>query len=249
MTKQPRVNGRISVVIPAFAQEKTIRDDLVRIQARIEQISDDFEIIVVVDGVVDRTAELARGVAGPHTRIEILPENRGKGYAVRRGVNLTRGDVVGFIDAGGDIDPAAIETTARLVDEDLADIAVGSKRHPESDVKYPIRRRIFSWGYQILCRALFGLDVRDTQVGIKFMSRAAADAVFPQVHTDGFAFDIELLALAHRRGFVRLEECPVRVDLAFPSAIGAGSVFQMLFDTLRIYVRMRLFRQYGPSRV
>ena len=49
------------------------------------------------------------------------------------------------------------------------------------------------------------------------MSRAAADAVFPHVHTDGFAFDIELLALAHRRGFVRLEECPVRVDLAFPS--------------------------------
>ncbi len=238
------VSKRLSVVIPAFAQEGAIRSDLERIQTTIEAISNDYQILVVVDGVVDKTAEVARAVAGPHTGVEIIQKNRGKGFAVRRGVSMTDGGVVGFIDAGGDIDPSAIETTASLVGDGVADIAIGSKRHPLSEVEYPLRRRIFSRGYQWLCRLLFGLSVRDTQVGIKFMSRAVADCVIPRLETDGFSFDVELLALAHRRGFVRLRECPVKIDLAFPSTIGGGTVIRMLLDTLRIFFRLRISRAY-----
>ena len=127
------VSKRLSVVIPAFAQEGAIRSDLERIQTTIEAISNDYQILVVVDGVVDKTAEIARAVAGPHTGVEIIQKNRGKGFAVRRGVSMTDGGVVGFIDAGGDIDPSAIETTASLVGDGVADIAIGSKRHPLSD--------------------------------------------------------------------------------------------------------------------
>ncbi len=232
------------MVIPAFAQEGSIGPDLERIQATIERISHDYQIVVVVDGVVDKTAEIARAVAGPHTGVEIIEKNRGKGFAVRRGVSMTDGSVVGFIDAGGDIDLSAIETTASLVGDGLADIAIGSKRHSLSEVKYPLGRRIFSRGYQWLCRLLFGLSVRDTQVGIKFMSRAVADCVMPCLETDGFSFDVELLALAHRQGFVRLRECPVKIDLAFPSTIGGGTVVRMLLDTLRIFFRMRIRRSY-----
>lgn len=242
--ERSKIKKRLSIVVPAFAQEGSIGKDLLQIQKKIEEISDDFEIVVVVDGAVDRTAERAQSVAGPNTLIEIIPENRGKGYAVRRGISISDGTVVGFIDAGGDIDPTAIETTAQVVDGGLADIAIGSKRHPKSDVRYPLVRRIFSRGYQFLCRALFGLDVRDTQVGIKFMTRATVDGVFPHLVTDGFSFDIEFLALAHRRGFVDVIECPVRVDLAFPSTIGAGSAFRMLRDTLRIFFKMRIRRSY-----
>ncbi|MCY3800394.1 MAG: glycosyltransferase [Chloroflexi bacterium] len=243
MTDQ-RVSKRLSVVIPAFAQEGSIGPDLERIQKTIRSISRDYQIVVVVDGVVDRTAEIARAVAGPRTSVEVIEKNRGKGFAVRRGVSMTDGRVVGFIDAGGDIDPSAIQTTASLIGDGTADIAIGSKRHPLSEVKYPLGRRISSRGYQWLCRLLFGLSVRDTQVGIKFMSRAVADSVMPSLETDGFSFDVEMLALAHRRGFVRLRECPVKIDLAFPSTINSGTVVRMLLDTLRIFFRMRVMRRY-----
>ena len=76
------------------------------------------------------------------------------------------------------------------------------------------------------------------------MSRAVADCVMPSLETDGFSFDVEMLALAHRRGFVRLRECPVKIDLAFPSTINGGTVVRMLLDTLRIFFRMRIMRCY-----
>ena len=242
--RKKRLRGKLSVVIPAFAQETAIGADLVRVQEKIEEISDEYEILVVVDGDVDKTAERARAVAGPRTRIDVIHENRGKGYAVRHGVAQTDGSIVGFIDAGGDIDAAGIETAAALVDSGVADLAVGSKRHPRSHVEYPLARRVYSRGYQLLCRILFNLNVRDTQVGIKFMTREVADRVFPALRTDGFAFDIELLALAQRRGFTRIEECPVAVDLRFPSTIGTGTVFDMLWDALRVFYRMRIIKSY-----
>ena len=242
--RKNKLRGRLSVVIPAFAQEKTIGADLVRVQETIDEISDDYEILVVVDGEVDKTPERARAVAGPRTRIEVIRENRGKGYAVRYGVAQSDGSIVGFIDAGEDIDPAGIETAARLVDSGAADLAVGSKRHPRSQVKYPLGRQVYSRGYQLLCRILFNLNVRDTQVGIKFMTREVADRVIPYLRTDGFAFDVELLALAQRRGFRRIEECPITIDLRFPSSIRAGTVFDMLWDTLRVFYRMRVIEVY-----
>lgn len=122
-----KIKRMLSVVVPAFAQEGSIGQDMLRIQTKIEEISNDIEIVLVNDGAVDRTAERAQSVAGPNTRIEIIPENRGKGYAVRRGISMTRGDIVGFIDAGGDIDPVTIETAAKLVDRGIADIAIASK--------------------------------------------------------------------------------------------------------------------------
>lgn len=239
-----RVRGTLSVVIPAYAQERWIGNDLERIQSRLEEISADHEIVVVVDGVVDRTEELARAVAGPSTRVEVLEENRGKGFAVRHGILGTRGQIVGFIDAGGDIDPTAIATAARTVDRGLADIAVGSKRHPLSSGSYPFIRRVYSWGYQLLIAVLFSLKVRDTQVGIKFMTRDVVDKIFPDLCTDGFSFDVELLALARRRGFVRVEECPVTIVAGFPSTINTRTAWEMLIDTLRTFVRMRIKKSY-----
>lgn len=230
--------------MPAFRQELTIGEDLARLREAVSKVAEAFEIIIVVDGAVDRTAELAQHAAGPETRIEILPKNRGKGFAIRHGLGKASGAVVGFIDAGMDIDPSAIGVAARLVAEGQADVVVGSKRHPQSVVNYPLRRRIYSWGYQLLCRTLFGLHVRDTQVGMKIMSGRVAADVIPSLQVDGFSFDIEMLALAHRRGFRRIEECPVKLSLEFASSVRTSTAVRMLMDTLRVFFRMRIQRMY-----
>ena len=73
---------------------------------------------------------------------------------------------------------------------------IGSKRHPDSDVAYPTHRRVYSWLYQQLVHAMFKLNVRDTQVGVKLFRREALDAVLPVVLVKRYAFDLEVLAVA-----------------------------------------------------
>jgi len=243
-----KISGGLSVVVPAFAQEGTIQQDLRRLSHSLREIADEYQILLVVDGDVDRTAELAGAVSEDSLQVIVLPENRGKGYALRRGFSSAAGRVVGFIDAGMDIDPAGIATAARLVASETADIAIGSKRHPESEVGYPLLRRIYSWGYQMLCHLLFGLEARDTQVGLKFMSAEVVEVVVPDLVVDGFPCDIELLALAHRRGFRRVVECPVTLSLEFPSSVNAFTVVRMLFDTLKVFYRMRIRKLYDAPR-
>ena len=89
------------------------------------------------------------------------------------------------------------------------DIVLGSKRHHDSEVEYPIVRRLYSWGFQQLVRLLFDLDVRDTQTGIKVLRREVLEAVLPQMVEQRFAFDLELLVVARRLGFDRFAELPV----------------------------------------
>ena len=95
------------------------------------------------------------------------------------------------------------------------DFAIGSKRHPDSDVHYPRSRRIASWLYQQLVRVLFRLDVRDTQVGLKVFRREVAEQVLPLLLVKRFAFDLELLAVSRALGFGRIRELPIRLDYRF----------------------------------
>lgn len=240
----------LSIVVPAFAQERSIRQDLKRLSAVAAQIAADHEIILVIDGVVDKTEERARELGDSRVKVEVLARNGGKGLAVRHGLGLCRGEVVGFIDAGMDIDEAAVPMAVQLLASADAHLAVGSKRHSDSHVRYPLQRRVYSWGYQLLCRLLFDVNVTDTQVGVKFMRADVAAAVVPDLTVDGFAFDIELLALAHRRGLDRIVESPVTILPAPTSSIGAGTVVQMLRDTMKVFFQMRVRRVYdGPKTV
>ena len=95
------------------------------------------------------------------------------------------------------------------------DFAIGSKRHPDSEVHYPPVRVVASWLFQQLVRLLFRLDVRDTQVGLKVFNRAVAEQVVPLLLVKRYAFDIELLAVARAFGFGRVKELPVRLDYRF----------------------------------
>ena len=241
----------LTVVMPAYRQAKTIAEDLSRVIGVLASANLDFEIIVVVDGYLDETREIAVAIADNEPRVRVLgyQANRGKGHAVRHGFESARGDLVAFLDAGMDIDPKALIRAVVAQRTARADVVIGSKRHPMSVVSYPTIRRIYSGGYQLLARVLFGFDVHDTQVGMKLFRREVIEAVAPRLLVKRFAFDVELLAVAHLLGYRRFVEVPVTiVHDRFSSSVQLVTIFEMLFDTLAVWYRATIRRHYTRSK-
>lgn len=247
-------NGFISIIIPAFKQEKTIRKDILHIKNVMEQIGCKYELIVVVDGFVDKTFQNAKKVESSKILIIGYENNHGKGHAVRYGMMHAKGDIVAFIDSGRDINPKGISMLLEHLKWYNADIIVGSKLHPVSKVNYPFERWILSWGYRTIVRILFGLSIRDTQVGIKFYKRKVLDDVLPRLLVENYAFDIEILAVAYHLGYKRIYEAPIELDFQSISSIASfvsvsfwRTILYMLKDTLAIFFRLKIQRFYDDT--
>lgn len=243
----------ISVIVPAFRQEQTITQDLRRIKAVLDELRYPTELICVVDGYSDGTFAKASKFAKNYPNVKIIgyKNNRGKGYAVRFGMAESEGDIVGFIDAGMDINPNGLSMLLEHFEWYNADIIVGSKRHPVSKVDYPWQRRILSIGYQLLVWLLFGLKVRDTQVGMKFFKKEVLKKVLPRLLVKAYAFDVEILAVANYLGFKRIYEAPIDIKLGFGGTSTITSqkflrmVLAMLFDTLAVFYRLKILGYYS----
>lgn len=245
-------NILLSVILPAYKQEKTIQQDIARIAKTLSQLRFDYELIVVVDGKIDKTFEQASIMAGKKIKVTGYDTNHGKGYAVRYGIAKSKGDIIGFIDGGGDLNEKWLSMMLEHFRWYNADIIVGSKRHPVSIVSYPLGRKILSWGYQQIIRIFFGLNIRDSQVGMKLYRREVIEKVLPRLIVKRFAFDIEILAVANKLGFNRIYEAPVEIDFTdVTSSITSKSfwkvVLAMLIDTLAIFYRLHILHYYDDN--
>jgi glycosyltransferase involved in cell wall biosynthesis len=242
----------LSVLIPVYngGPEIVSNVETIRAAAGAGLAPEDIEILVVSDGSIDGTTErLLAARSDVDMRVIHYERNLGKGYAVKLGALAAHGDWVALVDADLDLDPSAVPAYLETARREELDLAIGSKRHPDSIVDYPRSRRVMSWGYQRLNRLLFGLDVRDTQVGLKVFRRAVAEEVFPLLIVKRFAIDLELLAVAHALGFSRVRELPVRLGYRFTgSGVGSRAVARALLDTAAIFYRLRILRTYQRKR-
>ena len=194
----------LSVVIPAYNEEKRLRPTLEKVLAFLEQRladhGDAFEILVVDDGSTDDTAAEAMTFADRGVRVLSLDRNQGKGAALRRGVLETRGETVLISDA--DLS-TPIEDVAKLEAHlDEAAVVLGSRAVADSDVAVhqPIYREIMGKAFNLMIRLLGVGGIHDTQCGFKLMRGDAARQIFERMVTPGFAFDVELVWLARRMG-------------------------------------------------
>lgn len=235
---------RLSVVIPIYHGGATLAAEIDALEAVLRACQPDYEVIVVVDG--DPTDALPAAAALTSDRVTVLTyePNRGKGFAVMTGMLHASGDLIGFIDAGGDIDPEGWRRLLALQEGHHADAVVGSKRHPDSHVEYPPLRRLYSLGFQALTYALFRLGLRDSQTGIKLFTADLVHRVAPMLTVKRFAFDVELLAVARHLGYRRIVEAPVSIRHNFRSTINGRAVLQMFWDTAAIAYRLYLLRYY-----
>ncbi len=235
----------LSLVVPYFNPGAPFRSHVAAIIAELESTGIDFEVLAVSDGSTDGSEEAIDSMAPKRLRRIGLSHHQGKGQALRVGMREARGRYLGFIDADGDLPASLIGPFVDAIRRGSVDIVVGSKRHPDSVVHYPLTRRFYSWSYQQLTRLAFGLQVADTQTGLKVLSRPVIDEVLPLMVEKRFAFDLELLVLASRLGYSRIEELPVRVDQRFGSTVSFRAVLRILWDTCAIWWRLNVSHRYG----
>ena len=124
----------LSLIIPVYKQEKTIVKDITQIKQVLDSIRYDHEIIVVFDGASDQSYEKVRDAKIGKVKTIFYQKNQGKSYAIQLGMKKAVGDYVMFIDSGMEIDPNSISMLLEHMEWYNADIIVGSKRHPASQV-------------------------------------------------------------------------------------------------------------------
>ena len=238
----------LSIVVPAYNEGEHIYDNLMTIDKALKAFCSDYEIIAVNDGSKDNTgAEIKRASQdNPNIRDLGYDVNRGKGGAVTHGAVNSRGDIVGFIDADLDLSPYLIRGYYEEMNKTGADIVIGSKMHKDSKLEYPFMRKFVSFGYFVMLKILFGLKCHDTQTGLKLYKGSLIREIAPLRRINGYAFDIELLALGNKRK-ARLIEMPVELNYSRSESFGRikfKDVWKMFTDTWKIWWNLRVRNNY-----
>ncbi len=240
-------NHLLSLIVPVYHQENIIIDNLKQLTKALSKTRYKWELIVVLDGLVDNSFEKIKKSQFRNTRCFAYQKNRGKFYAIRFGMSKAKGNYVMFIDAGMEIDPNGISMLLEHMEWYEADIIVGSKRHLASKVNYTLQRKIYSFGYYFLVKLLFGLKVSDTQAGIKVIKKKVLSKVLPRMVEKQFAGDLELLVIAKELGFNKIYDAPIRLNYCFSknsSAVKLKSILNIFKDTLAIYYRLHFLKYY-----
>ena len=237
----------LTVVVPYFNPGDRVRETVEELVRTLSATGTSFEVIAVSDGSTDGSERALAGLSSDLVRTVRLQHNCGKGEALRVGFAMGQGRFLGFIDGDGDLPAEQVATLAgitRAAGHPAPDVVLGSKRHPTSQVVSPPLRRFYSWVWQQLVLALFGLHVSDTQTGLKLVRRDVLAEVLPRMLEKRFAFDLELLVVASRLGYRRYVEVPVHIRQRFGSTVSPRAIAGMLLDLFAIFYRVRFSRSY-----
>jgi dolichyl-phosphate beta-glucosyltransferase len=227
----------ISIVIPAYNEEKRIGKTLKKVYEYFKEKKIEFEIIVVDDGSNDKTVEIVEKFSFDKKEIRILKheKNMGKGAAVKTGILNAKGELILFTDA--DLS-TPIEEFKKLKKEieNGYDIAIGSRGLKDSKIviPQPFYRRIIGKIFPFLVRLIVINDFKDTQCGFKLFKKEAGKKIFSQLKTDGFAFDVEVLARGKKENFKIAEVPVVWINSPYSSVKIFKDSFKMFISLLKI---------------
>ena len=223
----------LSVVIPSYNEATRLERSLPVALDYLQDRGLSFEVLVVDDGSQDDTSAVAASFADRGTQVHRLDRNAGKGAASRHGVGLTRGRRVLLSDADFS---TPIEDLAKLEPHlDSADLVLGSRAVEDSNVtrRQPLYRSLMGKIFNKIIRVLAVRTIHDTQCGFKLLDGEVARSLFADILTTGFAFDVELVWLAQRRG-LRVKEVGVRWEDSTSSRVSPlRDPPRMLWDVVR----------------
>lgn len=226
----------ISIVVPAYNEAFRLPALLSSLQQHCDAAT--TQIIVVDDGSTDATVEVAEqaGEWAPHLQVISHSTNQGKGAAVRTGVRAAAAPVVGFVDADNATDLAALAPMVDALDANVA--AVFGSRHADgsSVTGSPKLRGMMGRVFNHIVKLSAGTAIRDTQCGAKLFQGPVARLAFALVHTNGFAFDVEVLRLLLTMGF-DVHEFPVKWHYVHGTKIKLATPFRMLVDIAKVRAR------------
>jgi dolichyl-phosphate beta-glucosyltransferase len=231
-------NCHLSIIIPAYNEEKRISASLDKIYAYFEPRGKQYEVILVDDGSTDKTVNISQTstlAASGKLKIISNERNRGKGFSVRRGILSSRGEFVLFTDADLSTPITEIEKLMKKIDG-VADIAIASRSVKDSNlvISQPWYRQTMGRVFNLFVKALLFADYNDTQCGFKLFKGDIAREIAEKMKIEGFCFDVEMLYLAKKTG-LRINETGVTWENSIESKVTIlNSSFSMFTDLLRI---------------
>ena len=242
MSRRSPVFDSLSIVIPAYNEADRLPASLERVLAWMDEADVAGEVIVVDDGSTDATVALAEAFTARDPRVSVIrqPGNRGKGAAVRRGVEVSREAWVLFTDADLSTPIEDAQRLAEVADTGV-EVVIGSRDVQGSDIErhQPWYREAMGRTFNRIVQTLAVPGVKDTQCGFKLLSREAARRCFGHMTIERFAFDVEVLFLARRFGY-QVVEVGVRWRNDDRSTVDPlRDSTRMFVDVLRIRLRHR----------
>jgi glycosyltransferase involved in cell wall biosynthesis len=231
----------ISIIIPAYNEEKRLPTTLEQIVAYLRRTEWNFsEILVVDDGSSDATAKVAENFAETHPNLKVLrnPGNRGKGYSVRHGMLESQGAWALFSDADLSAPIEELDKLCEAMERERATVAIGSRALNRKliGVHQSAFREYGGRVFNLVLRLITGLRFWDTQCGFKLFDGAAAHEIFRRQRADGFGFDAEVLFIARHLGY-KIVEVPVRWNHV------EGTKMRLFSDTLRMVTDLIVIRR------
>lgn len=225
----------LSVVIPAYNEEKRLPKTLEAIDKYLSKQNYSYEIIVVNDGSKDGTAEIVRGSSIRNLRLIDNQVNHGKGHVVRQGMLEAQGQYRLFTDADNSTSIDQVEKMWPYFKEGY-NIVIGSRDIKGAVIAVPqsFGRRRLGDVFNLIVQIVSGLfGIWDTQCGFKGFSRKAVEDIFPRLTIDRWAFDVEILVLAKRMGY-KIKEIPVVWINSPESKVGLRGMIKMLIEVFQI---------------
>ncbi len=247
-------SGHLSVVMPVYNLASSVEANIRKTAELFAAHGVRAEIVPVDDGSVDGTGAALNEVSlikcdGVAIKPVFCPVNGGKGAALKAGFEASTGDLVMLLDGDLDILPEQTPCFFEVLQSENADVVVGSKRHRHSKVQYPWHRRLVSWVYFTIVRIFVGLPITDTQTGMKLFRRKVLGEALERMLVKTYAFDLELLAIAHQRG-AKIVEAPVVIRFGNKfGALSANTVKVMALDSLAVFYRLKILKYYAKVEI
>ena len=223
----------VGVVLPCYEKNDEITKVVNNLHVLLSAADFNHVIVVVDDG---SSVPILKNDQSCVTYLR-HEDNKGKGAAIRTGVRDIHPEIVCLFDADLDIEPSCLIPMINAVLSGQCDLAIGSKRHPDSQLIYPALRKVISRCFFEVQTLLFSLPKMDTQTGAKVLSKKCIPILLETVEV-GFLIDIDLLIDVQRSGHL-IQEYPVVINHGFSSTISLKDVKNMMFGLLRIWWKKR----------
>lgn len=241
---------KLSVVIPAYNEEKRITETLMSVDGYLEKQPYDYEIIVIDNNSKDKTSEVVKNLEATTVQKSsvVLVTTPGKGAAVKAGLlESATGDIVMFMDADNATPISEIEKFLPYFDQGF-DVVIGS-RYTNPDlvkVHQPFYRILLSRMSNLLIQVLAVPGIKDTQLGFKAFTSKAAKEIFPLVTIIRWGFDMEVLTVARARGF-KIKEVGVSWTEHGGGHVPMKAYVESLIDLFKIKLRSLSGRYKKPA--